>query len=184
MEPLSLSHVDGLWPFADPNILRMNFSWAVCESYKQFRGIIQRHIEGADRDAYAMVLTETGQPVGSSSYLDIRPEHKAVEIGSTWIAASHQRTFVNPESKYLMLKHAFETLGCVRVQFKTDERNVQSRAAMVKLGCKWEGVLRKHIICPDGYIRNTVYYSILADEWPEVRDSLVDRLGYDPGSHN
>ena len=127
-----------------------------------------------------MVLRDTGQAVGVSSYTDVRPEHRGLEIGGTWIGRTYQRTAVNPECKYLMLRHAFENLGAVRVQLKTDSRNTQSQRAIEKLGAQKEGVLRKHIILPDGYVRDTVMYSITVEEWPEVRVGLEDRLGYTP----
>jgi RimJ/RimL family protein N-acetyltransferase len=181
MEPLALAHVRGLWPLADPDILKMNISWTDCGTIEKLQAIVQGHINRSDFDAYAMVLTETNQAIGSSSYLDKRFEHRAIEIGSTWIGAPFQRTFVNPESKYLMLKHAFEQLGCIRVQLKTDELNIQSQKAMEKLGCIREGTLRHHMVCPDGRLRSTVFYSILIEEWPGVKQRLIERLGYEPG---
>lgn len=127
--------------------------------------------------AYVMVLKETGKPVGSSSYLDIRREHRGLEIGRTWIAEEYRGTRVNPEAKLLMLQHAFEDLSCIRVQLKTDGRNLHSQRAIEKLGAKKEGTLRHHMIMPDGYERNSVMYSILPHEWPQIRSRLVERLG-------
>jgi RimJ/RimL family protein N-acetyltransferase len=127
-----------------------------------------------------MVRQETGQSVGVTCYMDIRPAHRGLEIGSTWIARPYQGTRVNPESKYLLLRHAFENLGAVRVQLKTDGRNRQSQAAIAKLGAQREGVLRKHLILQDGYIRDTVMFSIIAEEWPAVKAGLETRLGYAP----
>ena len=113
-------------------------------------------------------------------YLDIRPQDRALEIGFTWIGKPYQRTPVNPECKYLLFRHAFDDQQAVRVQLKTDLRNVQSQRAIEKLGAVREGVLRKHMIRPDGYMRDTVMYSVTADEWPEVRARLEKRLGYIP----
>ena len=108
------------------------------------------------------------------------PKHRGLEIGFTWIAKPHQGTLVNPECKYLLLRHAFDDQHAMRVQLKTDLRNVQSQGAIEKLGAVREGVLRKHIIRPDGYLRDTVMYSITAEEWPAVRAKLEQRLGYVP----
>jgi RimJ/RimL family protein N-acetyltransferase len=112
--------------------------------------------------------------------MDIRPEHRGLEIGWTWIGKAYQGTQVNPENKYLLLRHAFETLGAIRVQLKTDARNIQSQRAMAKLGAKLEGTLRNQIILPDGYYRHSVMFSVIADEWPEVKAAIERRLGYVP----
>jgi len=112
--------------------------------------------------------------------MDIRPEHHGLEIGATWIGKAYQGTSVNPENKYMLLRQAFERLGAIRVQLKTDGRNLQSQAAIAKLGAKHEGVLRKHVLLPDGYERDTVMYSITDDEWPAVKAALEERLGYVP----
>lgn len=125
---------------------------------------------------FAMVLRESGRAVGSSCYLDMRPEHRGLEIGATFIGAAHRGTCVNPEAKLLMLAHAFDELGCIRVQLKCDARNMQSRRAIEKLGARREGVLRHNTIMGDGHLRDTVMYSILADEWPGVRRGLELRL--------
>lgn len=126
--------------------------------------------------SFAMVLRDTGEAIGHTSFMEIREAHRALEIGSTWIGRAWQRTFVNPEVKLLMLTHAFESLGCVRVQLKTDLRNTQSQRGIEKLGAVREGVLRRHQICADGHIRDTVMYSITDGEWPSVKTRLEDRL--------
>jgi len=125
---------------------------------------------------FAIRENATEQIVGVTSYLDIRPEHRGLEVGFTWITPSKQRTKVNPESKYLLLKHAFEDQQALRVQLKTDLRNTQSQRAIEKLGAVREGVLRKHMIRPDGYVRDTVMYCVTCDEWPAVRAGLECRL--------
>jgi RimJ/RimL family protein N-acetyltransferase len=127
-----------------------------------------------------MILRESEQPIGLSCYLDIRPFDRGLEIGSTWIARAHQGTAVNPESKYLLLRHAFETLGAIRVQLKTDLRNLRSQTAIAKLGALREGVLRNHMVMADGYYRNSVMFSVIDAEWPAVKAGLVARLGYAP----
>ena len=105
-------------------------------------------------------------------YLNIETANRAVEIGGTWYAPEFQHTGVNTECKYLLLSHAFEDLGCIRVQFKTDLRNIRSQQAIERIGGVREGVLRNQVILPDGYIRSSVYYSILVEEWPQVKRHL------------
>ena len=118
-----------------------------------------------------------GSVLGMSCYLDIRSDHRALEIGMTWYIEAVRGTRVNPECKLLLLGHAFEDLGAVRVTLKTDLRNEHSQAAIAKLGAVKEGVLRKHGIQPNGYVRDTVFYSVLDEEWPKVREGLLARLG-------
>jgi RimJ/RimL family protein N-acetyltransferase len=119
---------------------------------------------------------QRGRAVGSTRFLDIAPEHGRLEIGWTWIAPSHQRTATNTEAKLLQLTYAFLELGATRVAFKTDQRNERSKAAIARLGAVREGVLRHQFRMPDGYMRSSVYFSILADEWPAVREALARRL--------
>jgi RimJ/RimL family protein N-acetyltransferase len=126
--------------------------------------------------AWATVDAATGRAVGSSRFGDIAPEHGRVEIGWTWIAPSHQRTATNTEAKLLQLSYAFDELGATRVTLKTDGRNLRSQAAIERLGAQREGALRRHMRMPDGFIRDTVYFSILDDEWPAVKARLEERL--------
>jgi len=125
---------------------------------------------------WATVERATGRAVGSSRFGDISPGDGRVEIGWTWIAPSRQRSAVNTEAKLLQLSYAFDELGATRVALKTDGRNERSQRAIERLGAVREGVLRRHIRMPDGFIRDTVYYSILSDEWPTVRARLEERL--------
>ena len=129
-----------------------------------------------DYVAWATVDAATGRAVGSTRFGDIAPEHGRVEIGWTWIAPSHQRSATNTEAKLLQLSYAFDELGATRVALKTDGRNIRSQAAIERLGAQREGTLRRHIRMPDGFIRDTVYFSILAAEWPAVKGSLEERL--------
>src|SRR4029079_5869937 len=129
-----------------------------------------------DYVAWATVDAVTGRAIGSSRFGDIAPEHGRVEIGWTWIAPSHQRTAVNTEAKLLQLGYAFDQLGATRVALKTDGRNKRSQAAIERLGAKREGTLRRHMRMADGFIRDTVYFSILAEEWPAVKARLEERL--------
>jgi RimJ/RimL family protein N-acetyltransferase len=126
--------------------------------------------------AWATVDAATGRAVGSTRFGDIAPEHGRVEIGWTWIAPSHQRSATNTAAKLLQLTYAFEELGATRVALKTDGRNLRSQAAIERLGAQREGALRRHMRMADGFIRDTVYFSILDDEWPAVRARLEERL--------
>ena len=135
----------------------------------------------ADREAgralpFAIVDNATGQAIGSTRYGAIEPAHRRVEIGWTWLGRTWQRTGANTEAKYLLLRHAFETLGCIRVELKTDALNERSRAAIRRIGAREEGTLRSHMITASGRIRDTVYYSILDVEWTEVKRILASRL--------
>lgn len=124
---------------------------------------------------FATVLNATGRPIGSTRYLTIRPEHRGLEIGHTWLERDAWRTGANVEAKLLLLGHAFETLGAARVEFKTDARNARSRAALAALPAQPEGILRRHMQTPYGP-RDSAYFSVLAEEWPEVRANLRRRL--------
>jgi N-acetyltransferase len=125
---------------------------------------------------FTVRLRESGRVVGSTRFWKVDRVNRKLEIGSTWLAASAQRTIANTEAKYLMLRYAFETLDCVRVQFTTDVLNAKSRAAILRLGAKEEGVVRRERIMPDGRKRDSVRFSIIEDEWPEVKAALLHRL--------
>ena len=122
--------------------------------------------------AFATVRQSDGRVVGSTRFLDIRRPNRGLEIGWTWIDPQFQRTTVNTEAKFLMLHHAFEELGAVRVQLKTDERNAGSRAAIARIGATFEGILRKYQARYDGYVRNTAMFSLTAEEWPAAKAML------------
>ncbi len=182
LEPLTAVHAEGLCASAGDTALTYIYTKPQERTPAAFAVYIQSLYDDYGWCPFVIIDQAAEQPVGVSCYLDIRPAHRGLEIGGTWIAASHQGTAVNPEAKYLLLRHAFETLGAVRVQLKTDGRNVQSQAAIAKLGAVREGVLRRHLILPDGYVRDTVMFSITDAEWPSVRDRLAARLGYTPGA--
>jgi RimJ/RimL family protein N-acetyltransferase len=130
---------------------------------------------------FVIVLKETGKVIGSTRFWKVDRLNRKLEIGSSWIGASWQKTFVNTEAKYLMLRHAFEVLDCVRVQFTTDENNQKSRNAILRLGAQQEGIVRHERIMPDGRKRNSVRFSIIDDEWPQVRQTLEKKLAqYEP----
>lgn len=125
---------------------------------------------------FAICIRNTQQMVGTTRYWKMDRENRKLEIGSTWLAATSQRTFVNTECKYVLLKHAFEVMNCIRVQFTTDELNTASRAAIVRIGAKEEGLIRHDRIMPDGRLRNSVRFSIISMEWPMVKAALEARL--------
>jgi RimJ/RimL family protein N-acetyltransferase len=125
---------------------------------------------------FSTVERASGKVVGSTRYMNIEAPHRRLEIGTTWIGKSFQRTAINTEAKYLMLRHAFETLHCIAVDLRTHEKNLQSRAAIERLGAKLDGLLRNHRIMPDGSLRNTATYSIIDTEWPGVKARLEARL--------
>ena len=132
--------------------------------------------EAGSEVAFAIVDRATGRAVGSTRYLCIRREHRGLEIGWTWIAPAFQRTPVNTECKLLLLTHAFETLGAMRVEFKTDLRNERSQRALERIGGVREGVFRRHMLVRDGHVRDSVYYSIVDGGWPAVKARLRERL--------
>lgn len=125
---------------------------------------------------FATVVRDGDRVVGSTRYMNIDAANHRVEIGTTWIARSWQRTFVNSHAKFLMLRHAFEALGCNSVELRTHHLNDQSRAAIERLGAKLDGILRRHTIMPDGHVRDTVVYSIIREEWPAVKAGLERRI--------
>ena len=128
---------------------------------------------------FITVHRASGKAVGSTRYMNIEAPHRRLEIGTTWLGKSFQRTAINTEAKYLMLTHAFETLHCIAVDLRTHEKNLQSRTAIERLGAKLDGLLRNHRIMPDGNLRNTATYSIIDTEWPDVKARLEARLSAD-----
>lgn len=139
------------------------------------RDILSRAARGTDLPFIAIHL-ESGRVAGATRYLNIMPNDRGLEVGGTWYGLDFQRTAVNTECKYLLLTHAFETLGCIRLQIKTDSLNVRSQKAIERIGAVKEGVLRNHMILPDGRIRHSVFYSILDTEWPDVKKRLEKML--------
>ena len=176
LEPLAERHVAGLYAVG-----RQADDWAYMPrgcftSEDDCREWVLEALTEEGQVAFAILDRVSGEPVGSSRYLNIRPPHRGLEIGWTWLGRDWQRTPVNTEAKLLLLGHAFEALGAIRVEFKTDERNTRSQAALERIGATREGVLRQHMIVQDGFLRNSVYFSILDDEWPAVKEGLRDRL--------
>jgi RimJ/RimL family protein N-acetyltransferase len=175
LEPLALTHAaDLLQASAEKSIWSyMPFSgFSDLTAVEEWiRSSLEAQRAGTDLP-FATVLADTNVAVGATRYLDIRRAHRGLEIGQTWLAPGVQRTRVNTEAKYLLLRHAFEQLGAVRVQLKTDARNVRSQRAIERIGGVLEGVHRRHMATWDGHIRDTVYYSILDNEWPAVKRRL------------
>ena len=137
--------------------------------------ILARAEKGTDVPFVAIHI-DSGRVAGASRYMNIMPNDRGLEIGGTWYGPEFQRTMVNTECKYLLLQHAFEKLSCIRVQLKTDLRNERSQKAIERIGAVKEGVLRNHMILPDGYYRHSVYYSILDTEWPSVKKRLQEMM--------
>jgi len=131
---------------------------------------------------FATIDRASGRAIGSSRFMSIVPEHRRLEIGWTWIATAFQRSGANREAKLLQLTHAFEVLGAIRVEFKTHARNEQSRTALAGIGATFEGVFRNHMIMPDGSIRDSAYFSVIAEEWPTVKSGLEASLARYPSA--
>lgn len=179
LDPMTVGDAEALFAVGDSELFRYIPHRAAEWSLEAFRRYLVELMAIPDRVMLTTRLTANGEAIGSSGFLEIRPEHRGLEIGHTWIASAHQGGAANPEMKLLMLRHAFETLGAIRVQLRTDGRNTHSQRAIEKLGAVREGVLRQHIVMPDGYVRDTVMYSITEEEWPGVKAGLIARLGYE-----
>ncbi|HUS34743.1 MAG TPA: GNAT family protein [Verrucomicrobiae bacterium] len=176
LEPLDLRHATGLLQAAADKTIWNYMPLSGFPDLAAVEGWIRESLAGADV-VFAIVLKETGVAVGSTRYMDIRRAHRGLEIGFTWLAPGVQRTRVNTEAKYLLLKHAFEELGAVRVQLKTDARNTRSQRAIERIGGVMEGAHRRHMLTWDGHVRDTIYYSILDSEWPTAKRRLEAMLG-------
>jgi len=178
LEPLTQAHLSDLAAVGlEPSIWKWNTRRMVTgdDMRRYVEEAIAERTRG-DSIPFAIVLKDSGRAIGSTRYGAISPEHRRLEIGWTWIGIPWQRTRVNSECKLLLMTHAFEELRCRRLELKTDAMNETSRRAILRLGAKEEGILRSHMIAHDGRIRDTVYYSILANEWPEVKEALVRRM--------
>jgi RimJ/RimL family protein N-acetyltransferase len=178
LEPLSMSHLGDLTEVAfEPEMWRWMLSEvATSDDVVQFIQSARAEQAQGVSLPFATVDVATGRAIGSTRYLNISPANKRLEIGSTWIGAGWRRTAANTEAKLLMLRHAFEALGALRVEFKTDELNTRSRTAILRIGAKFEGIFRKHMTMPNGRVRNSAYYSIVDDEWPAVKTLLEEKL--------
>lgn len=179
LEPLSEAHTPGLAKVGlEPEIWRF-MRYGKVETEEHLRAwvgeLLELQTQGTDLP-FAVIQQALGNAIGSTRYMNIDPPNRSLEIGGTWYGLEYQGTLVNTECKYLLLKHAFETLECIRVWFKADARNLRSLHALERLGAVKEGVLRNHMILPDGHIRDSVVYSLLPEEWPQVKSKLEARL--------
>jgi RimJ/RimL family protein N-acetyltransferase len=185
LEPLSEAHVVGLaeigvgqdfWDF-----MLYGRMESVDDMRNWVRDIMARGEKGTDLP-FAVIHLASGQVAGATRYLNIMPKDRGLEIGGTWYGLEFQRTAVNTECKYLLLRHAFETLGCIRVQFKADARNERSLRGIERIGAQREGVLRNHMLLSDGRRRDSVYFSIIDSEWPQVKTHLQGLMAAYQGS--
>ncbi len=184
LEPMVADHLDDLASVAlDPDLWRLTVSHVVTRD-DLARWMAEAIAEQRHGTALPFVIREReyGQLVGATRFGAYAARHRRVEIGWTWVAAAWQRTAVNTEAKLLLLRHAFESLGLQRVEFKTDALNMRSRTAILRLGAREEGVLRKHQVTDTGRVRDSVYFAITDEEWPSVRRALVERLGRPAGT--
>lgn len=181
LEPLSEAHIpdlayygcdDGIWRYMAYGYIRSED-----EMRAWVQSLVAKRQSGSDLP-FAVIDRRSKRAIGATRYLDIRLRDKGLEIGGTWYAKEFQRTAVNTECKYLLLWHAFEVLGCVRVQLKTDLRNQRSQRAIERIGAVKEGILRDHLLTGGGYLRSSVYYSILRAEWPSVKARLQNLLSH------
>lgn len=172
LEPLSQDHAQGLY-----NRGRVEADWAYMPrtcfiDMPDTRQWVDEALGAAAQSPFAIIETGKDRVVGSTRYLNIRPDYRSLEIGWTWLGQDWQRTAVNTEVKFLLLSHAFERLGCVRVEFKVDARNERSQRALERIGATREGVLRNHMIVQNGYVRDSVYFSVIDSEWLGVKKRL------------
>jgi RimJ/RimL family protein N-acetyltransferase len=180
LEPIRTDHASLFWEVAK-NDLDDIFRWIPypMKTPEDFQRLIGKGFDEQERGQSIVLATverKSGRVIGSTRYMNIDRVNQRVEIGSTWIAPAWQRTAVNTEAKYLMLRHAFEVWNCIRVELKTDALNQKSRNAILRIGAKEEGTLRRHLITWTGRVRDTVYFSILDNEWPHVKAQLEARL--------
>jgi N-acetyltransferase len=177
--PLELEHVPALAEVGlDPAIWQWTLARPTSEAdLREWALTTIRNREQATELPFTTLDARTGQPIGSSRYMNIVLEHRRLEIGWTWVAPQWQRSGANREAKLLMLGHAFDTLGCRRVEFKTDSLNEPSRTALLGIGATFEGIFRNHMVMPGGRMRHSAYYSVIDEEWPAVRSGLERSLG-------
>ena len=179
LEPIRREHTQLFWEAAKDDLDDI-FQWIPyrMKTLEDFERLIEKALGEQERGesvVFATVERKSGQVIGSTRFMNIDRTNRRVEIGSTWIAPAWQRTAVNTEAKYLMLRHAFGVWQCMRVELKTDALNQKSRNAILHIGAKEEGTLRRHLITWTGRVRDTVYFSILDSEWPEVKARLPPR---------
>jgi RimJ/RimL family protein N-acetyltransferase len=179
VEPLAPAHEPGLRAAAAAPEMWRWLPWNAAENeetfHTWFEDALARTAAGADF-AFAVLDAKSDEPLGSTRYLALRPEHRVLEIGWTWLAPAAWRTGANAEAKLLLMEHAFERLGCMRVEFKTDALNERARAALEALPAQFEGISRKHMLVRGGTVRDSAWYAVIDDDWPEVRENLRRRV--------
>jgi N-acetyltransferase len=178
LEPLAAEHLDGLCEFGlDPELWRWTtISLRTREDMMDYlQTALESEQEGTARP-FATISLQSGQVIGCTRFGNVDLHNRHVEIGWTWVGVPWHRTAVNTEAKYLMLRHAFETFGCIRVEFKTDSVNERSRRALLRIGAREEGTLRNHMIVHDGRYRHSVFFSVIESEWPAVKQDLEAKL--------
>ena len=180
IEPLTVARIPELFSAigTDPEIYQW-LPFSTPSDLDEFSKIFQNFVDestSGKRVAFVVVLKSTGLAIGTTSFLDLNPTHRSIEIGSTFYAKEYWRSFVNTECKLMMLSEAFEVRGAERVTLKTDSQNERSRAAILRLGASYEGILRHHMLRPNGTWRDSAYFSILSEEWPAVKASLISKL--------
>jgi N-acetyltransferase len=179
LEPLAIDHVPDLCKVGlDPSIWQWMLYGNIDSTEKMMNFVCEllEWQKSGQTLPFAVISLKEQRAVGCTRYMDIRSTHRSLEIGGTWYGIHYQRTPVNTEAKYLLLKNAFEQYHCIRVQLKTDSNNLRSMKAIERIGALKEGILRNHMIRPDGSIRHSVYYSILDSEWPSVKVRLEAML--------
>jgi N-acetyltransferase len=179
LEPIRREHAELFWQAAKDSLdifQWIPYSMKVPEDFDRLVEKALAEQERGESVVFATIKRASGRVIGSTRFMNIDRVNRRVEIGSTWIAPAWQRTAVNTEAKYLMLRHAFEVWQCFRVELKTDAMNQKSRNAILRIGAKEEGTLRKHVLTWTGRVRDSVYFSILDTEWPEVKAKLGTRL--------
>ena len=180
--PLSREHIPALWEAAKNDVADI-FRWIPyrVQDYADLEQMVLKALDEQNRGVslpFATVERSSGTVIGSTRFMNIDVPNRRVEIGSTWIAPAWQRTAINTEAKYLMLSHAFDQWGCIRVELKTDVLNQKSRNAILRIGAKEEGTLRHHMVTHSGRLRDTVYFSILKFEWPHVRCRIAEKISH------
>jgi RimJ/RimL family protein N-acetyltransferase len=179
LEPLAAEHERALFAAAQDAQIWRWMSYNAVESRETFHAWFQdalRASKAGEEAAFVILSARSGEPIGSTRYLTLRPEHRGLEIGWTWMVPSAWGTGANAEAKLLLLEHAFERLGCIRVEFKTDARNERARAALEAIPARFEGIFRSHMLVRGGERRNSAYYSVTDDDWPVVRTLLERRI--------
>lgn len=179
--PLSIDHADELFAVTPPDTFAYFLSWPASWTRDAFAAWLARELSTPRRRAFAVRSRADGRLLGSTSLYDVDPPHRQAEIGSTWYAQRARGTAVNPECKLLLMTLAFEREGVHRVQLKCDARNQASQRAIAKLGAVREGVLRRHRVVADGFVRDTVYFSVIPSEWPDMRRGLEARVAAGSG---